>query len=453
MWIGRGLAAATCAVLAVGVAVPAASAQSSQTEAVGGLWDEVRPILDHAAPHDDQTFYEAPAGGDLIDVAPGTVLRERQVSYHVATLPTPVQVTQILYATTNVHGETEENVTSVIHPPGPASGNVVSYQSFYDSLNPLDNPSRIIAGNQSLGGIIPTFETSLIAPSLLAGHTVVLADVQGKDADFAAGPQYGAATLDSLRAATTSASAPVSEESQIGLFGYSGGAIASNWAAILLADYAPELLDRIVGVAQGGLFVNPVNNLGYAGEGPMWSGVVGMALVGLARAYDIDVDQYLTERGRRVLEDVRELSIIEAFGRYPNLRWSDHIRPEYPTPQDAPELMDVIDSINMGARPAHEVPMFVFQGAGGALEGTPPGGPGVGHGDGVMVAGDVRTLMRDYCAAGTQIEYREYPQLSHLLVPIPWLVEGQMWLEDRFNGAPATNNCRTIPPGNDLTGR
>lgn len=439
-----------CAVLVVGPVAPVATAQSSQTASVSQMWDGVRPVLDHVAPHDDQAFYTVPDGVDLAATAPGTILRERRVSYHVATLPTPVEVTQILYATTSVHGEIEENVTSVIHPPGPPSGNVVSYQSFYDSLNPLDNPSRMIAGNQMLGGLVSTFETTVIAPSLLNGHTVVLADIQGKDANFAAGPGYGAAVLDSLRAATASPATPITEDSPIGLFGYSGGAIGSNWAMILLAEYAPELRSRIVGVAQGGLFVNPVNNLDYSGEGPLWSGVVAMALAGLSRAYDIDVDQYLTDHGRRVLADVRDLSIIEAFGRYPHIRWSNIIRPEYPTPQDAPEIMEVIRRINMGDRAAPSVPMFVFQGAGGFLEGTPPGGPGTGHGDGVMVAGDVRTLMRGYCAAGAQIEYREYPYLSHFLAAVPWAVEGQIWLEGRFQGVPATDNCHTIPPGNAL---
>lgn len=440
-----------CAVAVMGGMAPVAAGQSSQTASVSQMWDGVRPALEHAAPHDDQSFYTVPDGVEVAATAPGTILRERRLSYHVATLPTPVEVTQILYSTTSVTGEIEENVTSVIHPPGPASGNVVSYQSFYDSLNPLDNPSRIIAGNMTLGGLIPTLESSLIAPSLLAGHTVVLSDIQGKDADFAAGPGYGAATLDSLRAATASPSTPIGEDSPIGLFGYSGGAIGSNWAAIMLSEYAPELRPRIVGVAQGGLFVNPVNNLGYAAEGPLWSGVVGMALVGLSRAYEIDVDQYLTEHGERVLADVRDLSIIEAFGRYPHLRWADIVRPEYPTPQDAPELMEAIRTINMGDRAAPAVPMFVFQGAGGHLEGTPPGGPGVGPGDGVMVAGDVRTLMRDYCAAGAQIEYREYQHLSHVPVAVPWLIEGHLWLEDRFRGVPATDNCHTILPGNALT--
>lgn len=451
MRIRAGLAALTCISVAAGLTSPTAVAQSSQHDIVSGVWDDVRPALEHTDTRDDPTFYEVPAGVDLATVAPGTVLRERELNYHVVSLEIPVRVTQLLYATTNVHGEIEPNVTSVMHPPVPASGNVISYQSFYDSLNPADNPSRIIAGNQTLGGLISTLESAVIAPALLSGHAVVLSDTQGENANFAAGPGYGTATLDSLRAATNSPAAPVNADSRIGLFGYSGGAIASNWAAILMAEYAPELQSRIVGVAQGGLFVNPVHNLSYAGKGPIWSGVVAMALAGLSRAYDVDVEQYLTEYGIKVLEDVRELSIIEALGRYPSMRWSDIVRPEYPTPQDAPDLMDVIRKVNMGNGPAPTVPMFIFEGAGGTLEGTPPGGPGVGPGDGVMVAGDVRTLVRDYCAAGAQIEYREYPWFSHAITAVPWLIEGHLWLEGLFRGVPATNNCHTVPPGNDLS--
>jgi len=46
-------------------------------------------------------------------------------------------------------------------------------------------------------------------------------------------------------------------------------------------------------------------------------------------------------------------------------------------------------------------PCSSARGADGALEGTPGNKPGIGPGDGVMVAGDVRTLARDFCASGT----------------------------------------------------
>lgn len=425
---------------------PVAAAQGS-VGPWGQFLDGTRPLFERTNPLDDHAFYQAQARGDLENLAPGTILAERTIPYHVVTIPAALQVTQIRYVTTNVTGGKESNVTSIIHPPGPSDGKVVVYGSLYDSLNPADNPSRVIAGNMSLGGVVSAAETALIAPSLLSGHPVVVTDTQGNDANFAAGPGYGMATLDAVRAATASPTAPVTPSDRLGLVGYSGGAIAANWAAILADGYAPELSNQIVGVSQGGLLVNPINNLGYAGQGRIWSGVVGMALVGLARAYDVDVRQYLNDYGLSLYREVEDLSILEGLGRYPHMRWTDIARPEYGSPQEAPELWRIIQQVNMGIAPVPEAPMFVVQGAGGELELTPPQYPGVGPGDGVMVAGDVRSLMRRYCEAGTRVEYREFAQLSHIPAAAIWAVEGHMWMEARLDGAPVTDNCATVPPG------
>jgi hypothetical protein len=326
---------------------------------------------------------------------------------------------------------------------------VFVYQSFYDTSNPVDNPSRIIAGNQTLGGQTAGADLGMSAAPLLAGHPVILADTEGADANFAAGPVYGRATLDSVRAAQASASAPVSDTDALGFFGYSGGAIASSWAAALMPSYAPELTDRTVGVAEGGVLVNPANNLTYAGDGLVWAGVVGFALSALTQTYGIDIDQYLTPYGQTVLKDMASLSIIEAAARYPSLRWSDLAKPEYPTPESAPEVKKVIDEINLGNAAAPQVPMFIGQGTGGNIEGTPPD-PTLGTGDGIMVDGDVRAIVRQYCDAGTPVEYRQYDGLSHTMAMIPWYGEAVNWLKGRFDGAPVTDNCGTVAPGNPL---
>jgi hypothetical protein len=50
---------------------------------------------------------------------------------------------------------------------------------------------------------------------------------------------------------------------KIGLIGYSGGAIATRWAAELASSYSPEISSRIVGAAMGGVLVDPAHNLRY----------------------------------------------------------------------------------------------------------------------------------------------------------------------------------------------
>jgi hypothetical protein len=67
-----------------------------------------------------------------------------------------------------------------------------------------------------------------------------------------------------------------------------------------------------------------------------------------------------------------------------------------------------------------------------------------------MIAGDVRTLARDYCAKGVTVHYEEYAKLSHIWsVPI-WLHDSTAWIKQRSAGLPAPQNCSSIPEGNSL---
>ena len=67
-----------------------------------------------------------------------------------------------------------------------------------------------------------------------------------------------------------------------------------------------------------------------------------------------------------------------------------------------------------------------------------------------MIAGDVRTLARTYCEQGVAVQYEQYDLLSHISsVPI-WLYNAIDWINDRFAGLPAPQNCSSIAPGNPL---
>ncbi|KAI0156614.1 LIP-domain-containing protein [Xylariaceae sp. FL1272] len=77
----------------------------------------------------------------------------------------------------------------------------------------------------------------------------------GPQASFALGPHEGHAVLDSIRAVLSSQHFHATPEtSHIAMWGYSGGSIASTFAAELHASYAPEL--EIAGMAIGGLVPN-----------------------------------------------------------------------------------------------------------------------------------------------------------------------------------------------------
>jgi hypothetical protein len=396
-------------------------------------------------------FYRYEGKPRLNRIAPGTVLKTRSAPFHIAEIPTPITAVQLLYRSTSALGKPTVNVTSVLLPPVRlGTPTALSYQSFYDSLNTEDDPSYAISGGFSTGGDIPQAESVLIAPALLAGETVVVPDTEGEEADFAAGPVYGYNTLDSLRAALSSPATGLSAGTKIGLAGYSGGAIATEWAAQLAPSYAPEINSDIVGAAMGGVLVEPAHNLKYVEGSGSWASIIPMALVGLSRAYHLDLTPYLTEYGQELLDKDQHDSITNEE-KVPGLTWSQLARPEYPTPESIPVFVRTANKLIVGREGTPTVPFLIGQGNGGEeFEETPGDKPGIGPGDGVMIAGDVRTLAREWCSRGVTVKYTEYQHLGHIEGAVPWLPEAAAWLAGRFAGLAAPQDCAEIAPGNSL---
>jgi hypothetical protein len=394
-------------------------------------------------------FYSYTGSAPLASIAPGTVLKTRTVSYHLAGLTLPVTVVQLLYRSTGEIGQPTVNVTSVIKPPLLANATrAVSYQSFYDSLNPLDGPSYSLSGAAGAPGVADS-ESGLFLSFLLSGDTVIVSDTEGEAADFAAGPEYGLNTLDSIRAAVASKAAGLSPSVKVGLMGYSGGAIATGWAAALAPRYAPEVNRRLVGAAEGGVLVDPVHNLHYVDGSLIWAGVMPMAFVGIARAFHVDLTQYLNAYGQQIFTKMQHVGIASVLGEYPGLTFASMAKPQYSRPESIPVFVRIANALNMGTAPIPTVPMFIGQGDAGVLEGTSGSTPGIGPGDGVMIAGDVRSLARRYCAQGRSIDYQEYA-LSHVTSAATWTPEASAWLTARLSGGSATPDCAQIAPGNSL---
>lgn len=439
------LAMATALLVPIGASAAPATARPAPAGVVSSA---------AAAPGDSplaSPFYDYRGKRPLAKIAPGTILKTRTVPYSIQGLPLPITAIQLLYRTVDQLRRPTVNVTTIVRPllPVSAAPKVISYQSFYDSLNPVDQPSAAIAGAMGIGDGIANIELALFAPALLAGYTLVIPDTEGQTADFAAGPEYGLTTLDSLRAASHSGAARIGQKAPIGLLGYSGGAIASEWATELAPDYAPDVDRRIVGTAIGGVLVHPGHNLHYIDGSQVWAGVAAMALVGIARGFDIDFDRYLSPYGRRVTAGLQKASIATVLGAYPGLRFKELVKKRYAVSESIPDLVRVANQLIMSANGTPSGPMFVAQGTGGTVEGTPGTKPGIGSGDGVMIAGDVRSMARRYCRRGVDVQYRQYP-LSHVPTAAPWLAEAYPWLLDRFAGRTAPSSCGSIAKGNSL---
>jgi hypothetical protein len=435
---------------AAAIAVLSALAISSQARAA------TSSATPPAAPPPPQTdpFYQYTGTTPLSKIKRGTVLKTRTEQWHVASIPLPVTVVQLLYRTNNAQNKPAVNVTSVLLPASSSltkTTQLVGYGSFYDSLNPADEPSVVFSGTPfSQNSELTTIETEDIGQMLLSGDAVSVADTEGEKADFATGPEYGMTTLDGLRAATSSTATNVSPTAKVALMGYSGGAIATEWAAVQAPTYAPDIESRLVGATEGGVLIDPDHNLHYVEGSSTWAGVMPMALVGIARAYGVNVNPYLNATGQADVAALQNANINTAESDYAGITWADIAKPKYAEPEDVPVLVKLINKLNIASFPAPKVPMLIAQGTGGQLDGTNPS-PTYGPGDGVMIAGDVRSYARQVCASGDAVDYAQTEGLSHELTEPVWSTAALAWVASRFAGAPATSDCSTIAAGNDLS--
>ncbi len=235
-----------------------------------------------------------------------------------------------------------------------------------------------MSGGVTLGGLFNTGEAAITTGWLLGGATVVLTDTEGQTANFAAGPEYGRNTLDGLRAAYASRAVGLPATAKAALLGYSGGAIATEWAAELAPTYAPDINSKLVGAAYGGVLVSPAHNLHYVDGSKVWAGVIPMAVIGAARSFKIDLQPYLSDYGKQIYAKLKDASIINVLGQYPGLTWAKMAKPEYAVPESVPVYVKAVNQLIMGTGGTPTIPMFVAQGTRGDLEGTPNDTPGIG---------------------------------------------------------------------------
>ena len=375
-------------------------------------------------PQDPFYTYSGPV--PLSQIAPGTVLAHRQVSLTVLGLTVPAATDQLLYRTTGELGQPTVSVTTVIRPLLALGTRIIAYQTAYDALGAQCDPSYTLQGGNT-GDTVAQVEATAITGYVVAGFTVTVPDYEGENLDWGAGQESGDGTLDAIRA--TEHFLAVGSSTPVGMLGYSGGSIATEWAAELAPGYAPEL--HIVGAAAGGVPVNFAHNLVYINGGQSWAGVIPAVLVSLGGAFGVDIHPYLSAFGEQVTSQVAGKCIADFAASYPGLTYQMLLGPQYQDPFQIPALDTILTRLVMGTGGTPAAPMLFGV---GNSDGT---------GDGIMIAADVRDLARTYCQRGVPVTYQEYSGLSHTPAAVPFETAALTFLESRFLGLPAST-CGTF---------
>lgn len=219
-------------------------------------------------------FY-APAG-DLAARSNGAIIRDERVSPR---LPIPgADVHRFMVRSTDTAGRAVPVTATVIEPRRPWRGSgprpVVVRNQPINALGLKAAPSYRIAHGVYL-------DVPPLLPLLLArNYAVLVPDHEGPRMAYSAGRMAAHAVLDSVRGMQTLR--PELAESPMVMDGYSGGAIATVWAAQEQPTYAPEL--RFSGAVAGGTPTDYAM-LYRSMNGALGSGLFAAAVIGQAREY------------------------------------------------------------------------------------------------------------------------------------------------------------------------
>lgn len=385
-------------------------------------------------PPSEDPFYSYTGTTPLKRLSLGTVLKRRVVAHHVVGLPLPLKVTQVLYRTRDTLGTPVATVATIIPPAVKtfSTPRLVSYQFAYDAVGEECNPSYVYSGGASFRGQINTGEQSAVLGYVLAGYTVVVSDYEGPGLHFGAGREAGVQTLDGIRAAVNSAAYGLGTKTPIGMVGYSGGSIATEWAVEQAPKYAPEVNRRLVGAAMGGTPTDLEHLLSYIDGSFLWAGAIPLGLIGLSRAYEIDLNPYTNDYGKKILAKLENGCITEVVGTYAGLKFSDLMKPKYSSFSKIPPLAKIRKQVVMGKAGTPTAPVYF---AVSKLDET---------GDGIVVAKDVRDLATEYCRRGASVRFQQYTGLEHITGLAVFIPDALTWISAQFNGSGRPSNCSSL---------
>lgn len=382
----------------------------------------------------DDPFYLPPA--DFGDAAPGTVLRFRPVvPAQMSLLADKVQAWQLLYRTTNSEGRPMATVTTVFRPvSGPVHG-LVSYQIPEDASTARCAPSRFLGADPAAtGNANPAMLTIDLGPlnAIVAqGFALSVPDYEGPGSEWGAARQPGYAVLDGVRAAQQFPSLGLSGAGiPTALWGYSGGSLASGWAAQVQPDYAPEL--DIRGAALGGFITDPGQAI-VRTIGTVFSGVPISVLPGLVRSEPALVaafDKHLTPAGKALFAEAGSQCVFENATGHAFVDLSPYMDMKFDDFMALPDVRAGFERLNLGGA-TPKVPLFVYHSVNDEM---------------VPIAGADRTVA-DYCAAGASVTYVRDEGSEHGLLGVTGAPAALDWLTQRLAGQSAGPQCttRTVP--------
>ncbi|MBV9091087.1 MAG: lipase [Mycobacteriaceae bacterium] len=398
--------------------------ESTASQWLAATHEDPRPG-ERPLPPDADPFYQPPPGYQ--QARPGTLLRSRTVELgFLGVIPQRVTATQLLYRSTNLHGDAEVAVTTVLVPEQRDPElvcPVLSYQCAIDAVASRCFPSYAMRRGARPTGAFVQYEFLLVAAALAEGWAVSVPDHEGCHGMWGAPREPGYRILDGLRAALHCDRLGLSPSAPVGMWGYSGGGLASAWAAELSGDYAPEL--NIVGAVLG----SPVGDPGSVARrlnGTFFAGLAALMIAALTHVFpgaQRVVDEHATEEGKALLDDLQTMTTASAIWRLRKTDIGSYVDMSTDELWDLPEVRHIFDATKLGKSTPHR-PVLVVQAV---------------H-DRIISVDDIDELVETYVGGGAAVTYHRDRFCDHILLHPLSAPMTLRWLRDRFAGRPLSEH-------------
>lgn len=388
------------------------------TATVNGTTDLIPPKND--------PWYTAPP--DFVAAVPGQILRIRPAPGNLTAVTGNCSAAyHILYRTSDSQVSPTWAVTTLFVPeqvyeapgiPG-GGGALVSYQVAYDSADLNASPSYALytSPQEDIGQILGN------------GWFVSVPDYEGPLAAYTAGINSGYATLDSVRAVRSS-SFGLAPDARYVMWGYSGGALASEWALELQAAYAPGLV--FSGAALGGLPPNITSVLNSI-NGHAAAALIPSAFLGLFAQYPTVLDFFLSNLrsdgpyNKTGFLAARNMTLDQAEPAFAMQDISKYFYGGFSFLQD-PRVQHIINNEGqMGYHGIPQSPLYVYKAVA----------------DEITRIADTDALIDRYCRLGVTVLYTKNLIGGHAAESLNGQAGAVSWLQSVLTGSFHMAGCRT----------
>ncbi|WFD00711.1 hypothetical protein MYAM1_003463 [Malassezia yamatoensis] len=394
------------------------------------------------SPNNDP-FYDPPSGWE--SASPGDVLRSRKVKLAFLQIEEYKYKAayQLLYRTTGAYEHNASTtVTTVIIPYNAVKNKLVNYLVYTDANGAQCAPSYAMQLGAAVGTELGlTYQQLLMNTFLDQGWILTVADYQGPTRGFAAGRMEGRMALDATRATLNFERAGLSKNSEVVTYGYSGGAIASGWAAAQQSSYAPKI--NAIGYGMGGTPANlsgTVENL----NSNLFAGFAVTGVTGLLYTYPkllAWAQNRITDKGRQAIEFARSNCLVNVLLEFPFIKFlSDTYVENGAKLLYDPVVRSIVGDIVLGLKKSETpvAPVYMFHGL---------------H-DEVIPYGDAIKAARNWTNHGADVYFQEYTDVAseHLVTELTGIPNLLFFVRDRFAGKPFPKGFRHTTTDSGLDG-